>query len=337
MTDSVYLPPDEFDGKPPHNFDVAADFLELSAFFSNESQTLTQSIIDALDLAADDDFRTVEEEIVRREEVASGAVQVISDRIRALKESYPFKISSDDRVVSCDRNDLSHGQVAYLISLVLSNLHAISPLLNDPSIRPSEEEVRSLRQYFQYFATAALAAEIGGQAWSFGFPRPDHTDFLNKLREVWKTLKDGTVSPEEGEVPLKPKDDGVDVFAARVHADGLPGFLFAAAQVATGQDWKTKSLRDHLGHVFFQRWFSRGLPSTTPVPYHIVPFAFPEAGFKDHVRVLGNVLHRLRVPLRVDQASTLHAQGVSIEAYDQLATARDWIGAYALRGQSLET
>ena len=176
----------------------------------------------------------------------------------------------------------------------------------------------------------ALAAEIGGQAWSFGFPRPDHTRFLSKLEEVWETFRDGTVSPEEGEVPINPKDDEVDVFAGRMHQDGLHGFLFAVAQVATGANWRTKSLRLHLDHVFFQRWFSRQ-PSTPPIPYHIIPFALQRVGFRDHVRSLGNVLHRLRVPLRVDQAQTLHDEGVLIEAYGELEGAREWIASYSNR------
>lgn len=330
MTDKVYLPADDFDGTGQNDLDIGADFLELSAFFSDENYTLTQSIIDALEFAADDDFKTVDEEIVRREEVASGATMLISDRAQALGTSYPFKISGDGRVLSCELGYLSYGQSAYLVSLILSNLRAVTPLLNSSGMHPSDAEVRSLREYFQYFATAALAAEIGGQAWSFGFPRPDHTGFLTKLNEVWSTLRDGTVSPEEGEIPLNPKDDEVDIFAGRVHADGLPGFLFAVAQVATGANWRKKSLRNHLDHVFFHRWFGRQ-PATPPVPYHIIPFARPTDGFRDDVRLLGNVLHRLRVPLRVDQASGLHDQGIAIEAYDRLDGARAWVSHYATR------
>ena len=218
----------------------------------------------------------------------------------------------------------------YIVSLILSNHCNVTPLLNGSARHPTEAEVRQLRQYFQYFATTAMAAEIDGPAWSFGFPRPDRSSFLKKLREIWAHLKDGTVGPEEGEVPLAPKDDGIDVFAGRPHVDGLPGFLLAAAQVATGKDWREKSLRSHLNDVFFKRWLSRQ-PSTSPLPYHVIPFALPGTGFRDHVRVLGNVLHRLRVPLRVEQAGALHAQGVQIEAYDWLVQALEWVNEYALR------
>ena len=330
MPGSVYLPADDFGGNGPNDLDTAADYLELTAFFSEERCVLTQSIVDNLELARDGDFSSVEEEIAKREEVASGAVLVVSGRMRALATAYPFHISEDGRLVSCEINRQNYGHAAYLVSLILSNLRAITPLLDGSGMHPTNAEVASLRQYFQYFATAALAAEIGGRAWSFGFPRPDGSGFLSKLEEVWIVLRDGTVDPEEGEVPQAPKDDEIDIFAGRVHADGLPGFLFAAAQVATGANWRTKSLRNHLDRVFFPRWFARQ-PATPPLPYHIVPFALPEAGFRDHVRSLGNVLHRLRVPLRVEQAGTLHAQGVQIEAYDQLDGALDWLSLYASR------
>ena len=330
MSGKVYLPVDDFDGTGSNNLDIAADFLELTAFFSEEKYALTQSIVDALGLAADDEFKTVEEEIAKREEVASGASMVISDRDRALSDSYPFRILPDGRVIYCEMQDLSHGNAAYLVSLILSNLRSVTPLLDSPGMHPTAVEVSSLRRYFQYYATAALAAEIGGQAWSFGFPRPDRSDFLAKLEEVWSVFRDGTVSHEEGEVPLNPKDDGVDIFAGRVHPDGLPGFLFAVAQVATGENWKTKSLRNHLDHVFFHRWFERQ-PATPPVPYHIIPFTRPGTGFRDDVRLLGNILHRLRVPLRVEKARELRDQGIHIEAYDLLDDARVWVSDYAGR------
>ncbi|HNG04834.1 MAG TPA: hypothetical protein PLQ71_23385, partial [Nitrospira sp.] len=62
------------------------------------------------------------------------------------------------------------------------------------------------------------------------------------------------------------------------------------------------------------------------------PFTRPDDEFFDDCRVLGNVLHRLRVPNRVAEAQGLHDQGVAIEAFDQLAAAAEWLKAYAIRG-----
>lgn len=129
-----------------------------------------------------------------------------------------------------------------------------------------------------------------------------------------------------------PKYDKVDVFAARIHPDQQPGFLLAAAQVATGRNWKEKSL---LGHVeaFKRRWFADA-PVTRFIPYMIVPFAIDDLTFRDHVSFLGNVLHRLRVPLRVSEARELRDAGVKIEAYDQLQAVVDWVASY--RDRALE-
>ena len=218
------------------------------------------------------------------------------------------------------------GQTAYLVSLLLSNLPAISPLLGDSQLLPSARGERQLRTFFQYFATAAVAAEIGGPAWSFGFPRPDGTGFLDKLSAIWADLRDGTVEPDPS-APRSPKDDKVDIFAWRDQRDGLPGFLLVAAQVATGKDWKNKSIKPHIQKVFQDRWFKRR-PVTEMVAYHVIPFARPDVEFRDDVLVLGNILHRLRVPRRVAEAVTLDGAGVAIEAFDKLGEATTWIQAY---------
>jgi hypothetical protein len=186
-----------------------------------------------------------------------------------------------------------------------------------------------LRKYFQYFATAALAAEVNGRAWSFGHPRPDRSNFHTKLADIWGVLHDGTLQQADG-APDKPQDDQIDVFAARLHPDSLPGFLLAAGQVATGKNWREKSLRTHLQHVFLSRWFGQQ-PVTTMMCYHIIPFTRLDDEFYDDCRILGNVLHRLRVPYRVAEAQDLHDRGVIIEAFDQLAGAVDWVKAYATR------
>ena len=220
------------------------------------------------------------------------------------------------------------GQAAYVASLVLSNLRPVSPILGSSDLHPVEDEVRELRGYFQYFATAALAAEIQGDAWSFGFPRPDGSPFLGKLKQIWRELGDGRVEAQIG-APSRPKDDRIDVFAARLPADRLPGFPLAAAQVATGKDTRDKSLKGHLD-AFRKRWFS-AQPVTEFIAYMIVPFATDDDRFVDDVRTLGNVLHRLRVPRRAAEAGRLVESGTTIEGYERLAGAVRWIIDYRTR------
>ena len=328
VTVELYFPQDEIGTHNP-NFDLAADYLELTAFFSDEYRSFTKDLINAAEIGAENDYSDVDEEMTDREEIVSGAARRIDGRRDALGDAYPFVLDDSGDVLTYIAQAPSIGQAAYILSLVLSHLKAVSPILDRSAVHPSDTETIELRRYFQYFATAALAAELNGPAWSFGHPRPDKTGFHVKLAEVWGILRDGTLERSVG-APEKPKDDQVDVFAARIHRDGLPGFLLAAAQVATGNDWKDKSLRNHLENVFPARWFSRQ-PVTRMICYHIVPFARPDHEFSDNCLEFGNILHRLRVPYRVDEAQGLHDRGVAIEAFDQLTAAVEWVKAYATR------
>lgn len=325
------LPSDAFADSGPPDRDLAADWLESNAFLSVDGQAFCTNIVDTLELSADADRGIAG----AAEDVASSAMNRVAERQRALSEAYPFAFDDDGDTVDFRAAKAPNvGQTAYLLCLVLSNLRAVSPLLVDPAVHPDAAEERDMRRSFQYFSTAALAAEVGGPAWSFGFPRPDGSGFIEKLTEIWAVIGDGVVEPDPS-APRQPKDDGVDIFACRDKSDQLPGFLFAAAQVATGKDWKDKSIRYHIRNVFPNRWFARS-PATEIVPYHIVPFALPDDTFRDNVRVLGNILHRIRVPLRVREADNLFTNGVAIEAFDRLAEGANEMQRYRDRVRQLD-
>ena len=328
MSNPVYLPSDEFKGPEPLDLDLAADYLELRALFSADRRAYSTDIFNALD-AAQDPFDDVNDETRARDEIEVSAVTQMALRKHVLDTSYPFEFGKRGTMICFTAEDPDIGQTAYLVSLLLSNLRSMTPLLDDNGLHPTEDEVKMLRKYFEYFATAAIAAEIGGSAWSFGFPREDGSGFREKLSEIWGTLRDGTVG-FDASAPQSPKDDKVDIFAWRDPRDTLPGFLFVAAQVATGGDWKDKPIRDHINGVFQKRWFKRA-PATAMIPYHVIPFARPAGKFRDDVIVLGNVLHRLRVPRRAAEAADLVQSGASIEAFNQLSQATKWVRTYIER------
>lgn len=331
MTVQLCFPRDDATGERP-DFDRIADYLELAAFFATDCKALASDLANQAAIGAEEDFSGLDDEMQRgEEEIVSGAVARIEARRSALSAAYPFDLDDGGSILTYAPTQDCFGQAAYILSLVLSNLRALSPILDESGAHPEKKEIRTLRLYFQYFATAALAAEIQGHSWSFGFPRPNGSGFVAKLEEIWRRLGDGRVEPQVG-APQSPKDDQVDVFAARPHRDRLPGFLLAAAQVATGKDAKDKSLRGHLG-VFKSRWFVRQ-PVTEFIPYMIVPFARDRDNFVDDVRVMGNVLHRLRVPRRVEEARPLKESGMTIEGYDRLTDAERWIRGYRDRAGS---
>ena len=331
MTDFLCLPFDETIGAPA-DLDRAADFLELSAYFASDSMALTSSLTNQTRIGSSEDYADLDAEMRGGdEEFISSTVTRIEGRQRALGSSaYPFDLDAQGDLLRCNLTPDSLGQAAYMLCLVLSNLRSLSPVLDSSGLHPDRAEVETLRTYFQYFATAALATEIQGSAWSFGFPRPDGSGFVDKLTQIWRTLGDGRVERQPG-APRRPKDDQVDVFAARSHPDRLPGFLLAAAQVATGQDAREKSLKGHLG-AFRSRWFARQ-PVTEFVVYMIVPFATADDQFMDDVRVMGNVLHRLRMPRRVAEAERLVEAGETIEGYERLVEAAQWVVHYRARAE----
>ncbi len=323
-----YLPIDAVT-PPAIDVDLVADFLELTAFLADYRTARMSDLTNPLALGAAEDHANLHSEMENgQEEVVSSALARIQQRETVLGSTYPFLIDDEGDMLKYEPQEGSFGQMAYLLSLVLSNLRSVSPVLDVSDLHPEPGEERKIRQYFQYVATAALAAEVHGEAWSFGFPRPDRTGFIEKLKEIWKQLGDGFVEVQVG-APQQPKDDQIDVFAARLHCDGLPGIPLAVAQVATGRDAKQKSLRGHIS-AFKGRWF-RTQPVTDWMIYMIMPFARTEDEFVDDVRVLGNVLHRLRVPRRVAEAGRLVDAGVRIEGYHMLKEIPHWIDGYRQR------
>lgn len=334
MSPPLFLPSDAVAGRRK-DLELVADYLELFAFFSRDASVLTSEVTSPLAIAEAQETRDLDAEpIDDGEALIAGAIETMASRRRVLTGNYPFRIDDQGYVVRCDLGTASLGHCAYIVSLVLSNLSPLTPVLGDPRIHPCDQEVRELRKYFQYFATAALAAEIQGDAWSFGFPRPDGSGFLEKLKSIWSEIKDGRVCVSPGS-PGQPKDDQVDVFAARQHRDQWPGFLLAVAQVATGKHAYAKSLTGHI-RPFRRRWFYTHEPVTEFIPYMIVPFTSSREQFMHRVSACGNVLHRLRVPRRVDEARCLVEEGRTVEGYERLELAVEWVQQYRERGRGVE-
>lgn len=167
MTSGIDLPLD--DATDP---DIAADYLELMAVFRRDGQSSPADIANAVDIEIEEEYEDVHQEMGRRGEITDAALRRITSRIDALDQAYPFDLDSELGVLSLDVEKLDVARTAYLLSLLLANLRPVSPLLQDSSCFSAKGGARYLRQSFQYFATAAIAGEIGGSSWSFGFPRP---------------------------------------------------------------------------------------------------------------------------------------------------------------------
>ena len=163
MTDFLCLPVDEVIGASM-NSDRAADFLELSALFATDSSAPTSALANQAEIGAAEEYADLDEEMqAGDEEIVSCTVTRIEGRQRALGSSaYPFDLDFGGDVLTCNLTQGSVGHAAYISSLVLSNLRALSPILDSSRLHPNEEEVKRLRKYFQYFATAARAIVKSG-------------------------------------------------------------------------------------------------------------------------------------------------------------------------------
>ena len=99
MNPVLNFPSDEFAVGTSLDIDLAADFLELSAFYSKEGQSFSEDIVNALELAAEAEYDDVDEEVKNREEVAASAVARMAFRKQVLATSYPFDIDANGDVI----------------------------------------------------------------------------------------------------------------------------------------------------------------------------------------------------------------------------------------------
>ncbi|MCB0635066.1 MAG: hypothetical protein KDC54_00530, partial [Lewinella sp.] len=288
-----YFPHDELSGANL-DADLAADVCELSAFFSSNGIFLLTDLRNDIEIG-EDDYLDVDAHNRFGSEPIDAAVAVVERRTKLLGEAYPFIL--DESGYALTFQDVSTwGRSGYLLGLILSHLRAVSPVLDEADLEPSAADQMTLRDWFQKIAAPALAAEIcGGTAWAFGHPRPDHSPFLDKLKSIWSTIKDGEVKAEAPVgAPDKVKDDEVDVIAARPNPDGEPGFPIAVAQVATGKRWTEKSVKGAVQNVFFEFWFNDS-PSSQVQSYHIIPFVVKSESMRRNTLSLGHIIHRLRI------------------------------------------
>lgn len=326
-----FLPQDQLTGNEP-DFALAADWVELTAFFAPDGRALVAELTSALEIAQDE-YEDLDAVVQTRDRIAVDTVGEIETRARQLGEAYPFRLDATGSTLSFDAGQ-NWGRTLYLLSLVLSHLASErSPVLEQSGLLPSDGDVIKLRRWFQYCATASVAGEIGGDAWAFGWPRPDGSAFLEKLRSIWLSFKDGDVrdTPLPGS-PGKVKDDEIDIIAARQSCDGLHGFPIILGQVASGSNWRSKPLRGHADHVFYPEWFTTE-PASQTLVYHIIPFVVDSNSIRRETRRLGHLMHRVRVCARALEAYRAVERGVpmKIEGTDAFEEVNQWTAMYRLR------
>lgn len=249
-----------------------ADWFELSALRAPDGRIGFGTLVSAADLGIEEQEPNIADEDLRQEGMVVAVQAEIAARGKVIGPDYPFIVDDSGAGMQVAAAITQVGSI-YLFCLFLS--HANDRTIIPEALKPEiDHEARDL---FQVCATVAAAGIVQGIAVSFGWPRPDGAAFLKSLRRIYKLFGDGTphAQPPPG-APEQVKDDGIDVIAWCPSPDGLPGTQYLLGQVASGTDWRGKSVSTYV-KTFHTFWFQRQ-PASQPQFAMFIPFCFEPKG-----------------------------------------------------------
>lgn len=320
MNGASFLSIPELDADPR----LQADWLELASFFSRSGEALVTELVNQQDLDQDqepEDFGDLDELL---EDIASKVAAEVDRRRGDLGDAYPFKLSEDGEALFLIK-EWNVGQAIYLFCLILS--HASRSVLVPQGYVPGKVQLQEARDLFQVCSTLAAAGHTGGPAFSIGWPRIGGVKFLAKLREIWRIYGDGTPRDDlpPGTSPQH-KDEGIDVISYWPERDGRPGHGYLLGQVASGADWKTKSIRPDM--AAFSRWFKQA-PAAPVHPAIFIPFSVEDERVTRYTLSHGYVAHRLRLPWHAGKAPGLSEDGIApVERLAEIGRVYTWLAQH---------
>lgn len=302
---------------PNETRSVFADWVEL-LILSGMDQVSERSLIRSMSIQAEPEQAVesrlgnepVDEEIVETKstQLSERVYEELAYREKALGELYPFELVSSFGnwmlVERAENKSASSAREAYITLLLISGLH--SGILRLDQSDPVLIDSRSIMQIQAYLTASEL---IGGEAYWFGFPRPDGTGMLAAIKNLADRMGIGvSVSERPSGVPANEKDGTVDIVAWRGFRDKIPPIIVAYGQVAAGRNWESKPIRSQFDEKFLP-WFSTP-PSHHHLYLHFIPWIqhhkqrdekerefYQEAKSRAYhrERTLGVVLDRIRI------------------------------------------
>jgi hypothetical protein len=320
----VFAVPDE----TTHRTKVA-DWLELKAITSPDRRIGFSTLVSATALTENEQKENIADEDVEEDQLVLRAQGEIARRLKNIGNDYPFRIDDQGHALQFVA-PLSEVGSVYLFCLFLS--HAFDRTIMPKSLAP--KVTNKTRDLFQACATVAAGGFVRGPAMSFGFPRPDGATFLKALHEVY--LLFGAAK--------KIKDNGIDIIAWKRSIDNLPCMLYLIAQVASGEDWETKSVIPNRRH-FHKYWFT-SQPASQPHDAMFMPFGLepedPDDGtpyeevLTDYMQSIGyefgTLFYRDRIAKHLAEGLQLVANGEDkIERVKDLAKIVKWVETYTER------
>lgn len=317
-----------------------ADWLELSALHAPDGRIGFGTLVSASDLSIEEQEEDITDEDIRQESlVISVQAEIEARRKMVGSNDYPFVVDQNGTALKFSGTLTTIGAI-YLFCLFLS--HAYDRTIIPKALAPEIDN--ATRDLFQVCATVAAAGYVQGVATSFGWPRPDGTAFLAALRRIYQLFGDGTpVDAPPPAAPAQVKDEGIDIVAWRPTPDGLPGTHYLLGQVASGNDWRDKSVVAYI-ELFHQYWFHRQ-PASQHQPAMFMPFCLEPKGVDDAVDAqevavdnmqrltsqFGVLFYRYRMANFAAIGLQSAQSGNLVERVDELPRVTEWVTLYSQR------
>ncbi|MCK9395943.1 MAG: hypothetical protein M0Q44_10165 [Methylobacter sp.] len=298
---------------------LLADWLEFQVLTSEFYVYRVNELIRLSDEDQDSENPNITEQDTVNEEVLQTALNELQFRVDTLELSYPFHFEGNGSELVLNEPITSGGYV-YLYCLFFSHVKRGEVIIPDPPYSNID------RDLLQICSTLAAAGSLQANAVSFGFPRPDNSNFINALKDTWDKLGDGkVVDTIPIGAPKDEKDGRIDVIAWTSTPDNAAGKHYLLGQVATGANWNSKSILGEM-EPFHKTWFTRA-PASTPTPAMFIPFCLdvtPPATLKDAVYYatlkFGLIYYRYRLPYYAHIGYELaenNTKGLFIERSDE--------------------
>jgi len=296
------------------------DWVELKAIFSDfhifslsELSSLTEEYEDEENVNFVEQDRDNEDTVLK-------VTDEICTRQQVLQDAYPFELGNNNHAIRLKNETFNIGHWIYLYCLIIS--HAKPDGVNTKELTLNNQD----RDILQIASVYAAAGHLG-EAFSFGFPRSDHSNFFEALAKTFTLFNEGKAldCPRPGYSPTI-KDGEVDIVAWQPMNDNRPGKLFMLGQVATGNNWQEKSIKNAI-ETFLDTCHFSDTPKSTPIPAMFIPYCIDEQyNGSTHDVILrltkqfGIIYYRLRLPYYAlsafEKSQKIHRQDENVKISD---------------------
>lgn len=309
---------------------LLADWLELEVLCGRSSAASIYTINADPVVEPDTEPDGIDEDSLRHEQRLSRLVTEIEQRQKALGDSYPFAFTPEGTML--ERRNMGTGPNVYLFCLLASHGRA-GGFLHETDILA----MKDVPDIMQACATWSAAGFELGPSYALGID-PTSKAFLPRVGEIYGAFGDGSPVGEIPKgAPKHVKDDGIDVIAWRQMPDHQPPADYMMAQVASGQNWRTKAVRNAINR-FLVTWF-KPAPARAAKPALMIPYCIDPAGDEDEdseqealamqwrriVAEFGELFYRYRLPVFAARGLELHRAGTHVDMVNWLTHLEEFI------------